>query len=258
MTPQSRWSTAPLVVGGDRRDFLVVELFGDDPHRVGTVPAEALLPHLQGEGDVVGVLPGKVRDRRRLGRALGPVAIVAILNSPLGVADFGKLLAPFDESGIGRFQRKKRRVDAGVVCADVCHFLGRERLGDSRHQCAHPLSRGELLQLVGKIISRLAGKTRKRAARIRNPIEGVTLGAGRSAGRRALRDNDRAPRNLTAVLRLRLHDANDEAERTERGDRPRGKKPVLAHACTRGPGDFRYLFLIASIAQSVAAPMVTE
>jgi hypothetical protein len=73
-----------LVIGGNRGGLLVIELLGDDRHRVGTVLAETLPPHLQGEGDIVAVLPGKVRDRRRLARAAGPVAIVAILDLPLG------------------------------------------------------------------------------------------------------------------------------------------------------------------------------
>ena len=38
------------IVGGDRRDFLVVELLGNHPHSVRTVFAETLLRHLQGEG----------------------------------------------------------------------------------------------------------------------------------------------------------------------------------------------------------------
>ena len=55
-----------------------------------------------------------------------------------------------------------------------------------------------------------------------------------------------APRSILAARScgLRLHDGDDEAERTKRGDCPRGKQPVACHACTNGPGDFRYLFLM--------------
>src|SRR5690348_5761613 len=63
-----------LVAGADRRDFLVCRLFGSDPHLVEAVFSIALLPHLQGEGDMVGALSRKVR---RLARTLRPVAIIA-------------------------------------------------------------------------------------------------------------------------------------------------------------------------------------
>jgi hypothetical protein len=36
------------------------------------------------------------------------------------------------------------------------------------------------------------------------------------------------------------------------------RRTLRRHACTNGPGDFRYLFLIASSAQYVSAPIVTE
>jgi hypothetical protein len=35
----------------------------------------------------------------------------------------------------------------------------------------------------------------------------------------------------------------------EHGGRPHEKEAAEAHACTNGPGDFKYLFLIASSAQ---------
>src|SRR5258708_21512011 len=89
-----------LVVGGDGRDVLIVQLLGDGPHRVGTVFAETQLPHPQGEGDVVGRLSRKVWDHRRLASAPGAVAIVAM--QPVWSAGLGELLAALDECRAGR------------------------------------------------------------------------------------------------------------------------------------------------------------
>src|SRR5258708_28029074 len=98
-----------LVVGGDSRDVLRVELLRDDRHRLRAVLAEALLPHLQLEGDVGGVLSGEVRDGRRLARAAGPMAVVAALDLPLGAADAPALFAPFAEHRSAGLARRDRR-----------------------------------------------------------------------------------------------------------------------------------------------------
>src|SRR5215469_13914291 len=55
-----------LVVSSQRREFLIVELVGEQAHYRMTGVAEAALPHLQRKVDVVSVLSAEVRDRRRL------------------------------------------------------------------------------------------------------------------------------------------------------------------------------------------------
>src|SRR5271166_6403122 len=49
-----------LVIGGNCRDLLIVELLGEQRHRLGAVPAEAALPHLQFKRCVMRILSGKV------------------------------------------------------------------------------------------------------------------------------------------------------------------------------------------------------
>ena len=72
---------------------------------------------------------------------------------------------------------------------------------------------------------------------------------GGGAGCRALRDDDGAVLGVgLAACALSLHES-DNAERAEHGGRPRKKEAAEGHAGTKGPGDFRYLFLIASSAQ---------
>src|SRR5258708_2895148 len=104
-----------LVVGGDSRDVLRVELLRDDRHRLRAVLAEALLPHLQLEGDVGGVLSGEVRDGRRLARAAGPMAVVAALDLPLGAADARELFAAFDEHRIAGLERREPGTQAPAI-----------------------------------------------------------------------------------------------------------------------------------------------
>src|SRR5215469_8396341 len=64
-----------LVVSGQRRELLIVELVGEQAHYRMTGVAEAALPHLQLEGDVVSVLSAEVRDRRRLPSTVRSVAV---------------------------------------------------------------------------------------------------------------------------------------------------------------------------------------
>jgi hypothetical protein len=62
--------------------------------------------------------------------------------------------------------------------------------------------------------------------------------------------------SLRILLRLRMKHRGDEPDRAQRGDA--GEKAVAVHTGTKGPGDFRYWFLIASSDQSVSAPIVIE
>ena len=115
------------------------------------------------------------------------MAIVAM--QPLWSPCHGKLLAALDERGVGRFERQERRMDARKISRHIGDIVRRKRLRDRRHEGARPHARGKVAQLPRKIKGRLTGEPRKRAAGIGNAIEGVALGAGRSAGRRALRDD---------------------------------------------------------------------
>src|SRR5262245_24665568 len=65
-----------LVIRGNGRDLLVVELLGDEGHRLRTALAEAALPHPQFELDVLCVLSGEVGNRRRNARAIRSVTII--------------------------------------------------------------------------------------------------------------------------------------------------------------------------------------
>src|SRR5262245_5433614 len=104
-----------LVIGRDRRDFLLVEQLRDLGHLVGTVLAEAALPHSQFERDVRSVLAREVWNRRRLAYAARSMAIVAGLNPPLGAAHFRELLAQLDECRARLAPRQGRRVGRVIV-----------------------------------------------------------------------------------------------------------------------------------------------
>src|SRR5258708_13653285 len=185
------------------------------------------------------------------------MAVVAALNLSCRVANLGELLALLDGGGVPRFERRNRRIDACIVSSHVGHIVGRQRLGDRRHDVALPDARGEVAQLPGKIIGRLAVDTRKRAVGVRAATDGVALYAGGSTGSGALRRDGRAVlRGGLARLVLRLRPCAE----TERGEHGRGRRresqATGRPACTRGPGDFRYLVLIASSAHKVRAPIV--
>jgi hypothetical protein len=160
-------------------------------HDFGAVPAVSALPHLEFEGDVLSILPCEIRDRRRNADAARPMAIVASLNILGGATHFGDLLAALDERGGRLRQRRERSVDAGIVGSHVGDILGRQRLRDRRHDGICSDTGGEVAQLLRKIVSRLAGDPRKRAAAIGTAVESMALRASRRAGCRALRDDDR-------------------------------------------------------------------
>src|SRR5262245_27384499 len=105
-----------LVVGSHRRDVLIVEQLGDRSHYIFTGLAEAALPHLQLEGNVVPVLSGEVRDRRGLPSAVRSVAEAATGNPFRRVANLGEPLTLGDESGVCRArQRQERRRGTRIV-----------------------------------------------------------------------------------------------------------------------------------------------
>src|SRR5208282_3113254 len=108
-----------LVVGGQRRDVLIVELAGKERHRIGTGLAEAALPHLHLEGDVVSVLPAEIRYGGRLPRAVRAMTVAAGGNPLRLAADFRELLTLAEERSVCRGQRQERRLDASIVCRHI-------------------------------------------------------------------------------------------------------------------------------------------
>ena len=86
--------------------------------------------------------------------------------------------------------------------------------------------------------------------------ESVALGAGRSAGGCALRDDHGATLGISRMASALSLDQGDDPERAEHSGRPHKKEGAEGHPCTKGPGDFRYFVLIASSAQYVSAPIV--
>src|SRR5499433_3033023 len=105
-----------LVVSGQGRELLIVELVGEQAHYRMTGVAEAALPHLQLEGDVVSVLSAEVRDRRRLPSTVRSVAVQATGNPFRRVANIGELLTLGDESRAFRVrQRHERRLGGSKV-----------------------------------------------------------------------------------------------------------------------------------------------
>src|SRR5215468_11774310 len=105
-----------LVVSSQRRDLLIVELVGEQAHYRMAGVAEAELPHLQLEGDVVSILSAEVRDRRRLPSTVRSVAVQATGNPFRRVANVGELLTLGDESRAFRVrQRHERRLGGSKV-----------------------------------------------------------------------------------------------------------------------------------------------
>ena len=98
-----------LVVGSQRRDLLIVEPLGEQAHHRMTGVAEAALPHLQLEGNVVPVLSAEVRDRRRLPSTVRSVAVDAAGNPFRRVANFGEPLTLGDESRACRVRQRQER-----------------------------------------------------------------------------------------------------------------------------------------------------
>src|SRR5262245_19028037 len=74
---------------------------------------------------------------------------------------------------------------------------------DRRHDGVRPDPRAEVSELLRKVVRRLTGNARKRAAGIRAAAESVTLRAGRRGGSRALRRNDYAPVRIGLARRRR-------------------------------------------------------
>src|SRR5271156_5266501 len=89
-----------LVICSDCRDVLCIETLGDVRHRIGTVVAKSALPHRQLKGDVVFVLPGKIRNRREFAGAARSMAVVAGLKFLRRIPDSCELLAAPDERRI--------------------------------------------------------------------------------------------------------------------------------------------------------------
>ena len=98
-----------LVVGSQRRDLLIVEPLGEQAHHRMTGVAEAALPHLQLEGNVVPVLSAEVRDRRRLPSTVRSVTVDAAGNPFRRVASFGEPLTLGDESRACRVRQRQER-----------------------------------------------------------------------------------------------------------------------------------------------------
>ena len=84
----------------------------------------------------------------------------------------------------------------------------------------------------------------------------MALSTGRSARGRSLSDHDGTACDLRITLRLRLDGAGDKTQRAYGGNRCRANQLMPVHVCTKGPGDFRYSFLILSSANKVSAPIV--
>jgi hypothetical protein len=66
------------------------------------------------------------------------MTIVARLNSFGGVADSRELFAFLDDCGIGGRKRRKRAINACIICSDICNFVRRQGLGDRRHDGIRP------------------------------------------------------------------------------------------------------------------------
>src|SRR2546430_10811644 len=113
-----------LVIGGERRDLLIVELLGEESHRLKTVPAEAALPHLQLKGGVMRILSGEVWDCWQLANAGRAMADSTAGNSFRCITHFGELLTFLDEvRGCAR-QRRERDFDVFIVSGHVIDTSG--------------------------------------------------------------------------------------------------------------------------------------
>jgi hypothetical protein len=71
-----------------------------------------------------------------------------------------------------------------------------------------------------------------------------------------LSDDHGSTLGISRVASALSLDQGDDPERGKHSGRPHKKEAGEGHACTKGPGDFRYFVLIASSAQYVSAPIV--
>jgi hypothetical protein len=112
---------------------LVIEFLGEQRHRLGTVSAEAALPHAQLERGVVRILSSEIWNGRRLPCA-GRAVAVATAGDPFRlVAGLGELFTFLDEVRIRSRERQERGLDACIVSGHVVDIVRRERAGDRRH-----------------------------------------------------------------------------------------------------------------------------
>src|ERR1700722_4453894 len=114
------------------------------------------------------------------------------------------------------------------------------------------------MHLLVKVVRRQAGNPWKRTAADGTCV--VALGAGGDAGRHAVSCNGGSSAGVgPADRRLcdRMRNPCGADARAGCGREGPAEDAAPAHACTNGPGAFRNLFLIASNAQYVSAPIVT-
>jgi hypothetical protein len=107
-----------------------------------------------------------------------------MLNSDRERFDIGTAL---DERLIRILQRQERSTVVRVVRRHLSQIVGRQRLGDWRHDSIVSDSGREIPQLRHKILDRLSGNTRKSATPIGTAVESMTLGTGRNNRADALR-----------------------------------------------------------------------
>ena len=138
------------------------------------------------------VLSGQIRDRRGLACAACAMACTARGNALRRITRLGEFLSFLNEVRIGSREQRKRRIEAREIGAYIGGIVRRQRPGDRRHDGVCARARPEVLQLPRKIGCRLPGEPRESAAGVRGAGEGVALRAGWSAGRCALRHDDRA------------------------------------------------------------------
>src|SRR5207244_482806 len=104
----------------------IVELFGEQRDRIGAGLAEAALPHLQLESNVVLVLSAEIWDRRRLPRTVRTMAVSAAGDPFLLAANRSEVLTLVEEPARGSRQRQERRIDAGIVGCHVGDIVFRQ------------------------------------------------------------------------------------------------------------------------------------
>src|SRR5260370_30223646 len=134
-----------------------------------------------------GIFPGRVGDRRRLAGTAGAMTVVAGLNVPAVISDFGKFLALLDQCRAGVRQRQVRNMQPGVVRGYIGDVVRCQRLCDRRHDSVITDTRPEVAELLRQIIVRLSGNSGKRAGSVGGTVEVVALGAARRASGRTLR-----------------------------------------------------------------------
>jgi hypothetical protein len=198
------------------------------------------------------VLSGEIRNHRWLAGAAGAVAIVAGLHPFRLVAKGSELLTALYERLIPSLQRQERSTGVRIVRCHLRQIIGRQPLGDWRHDSISSGSRREILQLGYKILDRLSGNTWKSAGPIGTAVVSMTLGTGRNTSANALRrDHSASCAVRLARRRFCRKSTTAEADVKDGNGCEAGKRDEAptAHACTKGPGAFRYLFLIASSAQ---------